>query len=198
MPQIPDFLFSFLCAINCALNVSAGSYISEAWCWFQSYYVIFSIGANAWLNAIIAYHIYELLQKSFQRQRYIQPSRKKVVLNSALVYAWSAFLSSWVFWDILPHQPRLGNGLACLPIMYSSDSLIFFVTAFSPLLVGFPGFYVIYIAIQIWRQHLLPSTGRTRNVSIFIARLILVFLVMWLPSLILMFIASLWIQPWVR
>ena len=120
------------------------------------------------------------------------------MFNAAAVYVLSAFLSSWVFWDILPHQPGLQNGLACLPVMYSNESMIFFFAAFLPVLVAIPAVYVIYIAIQIWRRRLLPLTGRTRNVSIFIARLILVFIVMWLPSLILMFIASFWIQPWVR
>ncbi|GAX26780.1 hypothetical protein FisN_9Lh045 [Fistulifera solaris] len=194
--MIPDFLFSFLCSVNCGLNVSAGSYISEAWCWFQTFYVTFSIGANSWLNSIVAYHIYDLLQKSSQRQRYIPPSRRKVILNSLAVYGWSAFLASWVFWDILPHQPGLQNGLACLPVMYSDESMIFFFTAFLPALVGIPAVYVIYAAIQIWWLNLLPATGGTRNVSVFIARLILVFIVMWLPSLVLMFIARFWIEPW--
>lgn len=145
----------------------------------------------------MAYHIYDLLQKSAQRLRYKPPSRRQVIINSVLVYAWSAFLSSWIFWDILPHQPGLQNGLACLPVMYSSESMIFFFAVFVPVLVGFPAMYVMYVAIRIWRLRLLPSSGSTRNVSIFIARLILVFIVMWVPSLILMFIASFWIPPWV-
>jgi hypothetical protein len=42
--MIPDFVFSFLCGINCALNAAHGDYISEKWCRFQAFYCVWGIG----------------------------------------------------------------------------------------------------------------------------------------------------------
>jgi hypothetical protein len=42
--MIPDFVFSFLCGVNCAINATNGGYKSEAWCKFQSFYCVWGIG----------------------------------------------------------------------------------------------------------------------------------------------------------
>ena len=42
--MIPDFVFSFLCGINCAINAANGGYKSDAWCKFQSFYCVWGIG----------------------------------------------------------------------------------------------------------------------------------------------------------
>jgi hypothetical protein len=44
--MVPDFFFSALCGITCALNVAAGHYRSEAMCSFQSFYLLFGIGKS--------------------------------------------------------------------------------------------------------------------------------------------------------
>ena len=55
--MIPDFVFSLLCAMTCLLNAINGAYWSHWMCNFQQLYVVFGIGANAWLNAIIAHQL---------------------------------------------------------------------------------------------------------------------------------------------
>ena len=44
--MIPDFVFSFFCGINCALNAVKGDYVSEAWCHFQVFYCVWGIGRS--------------------------------------------------------------------------------------------------------------------------------------------------------
>lgn len=48
--------------------------------------------------------------------------------------------------------------------------------------------YVIYVWIDVRRRKLLPKSGRTRSVAIFFARITFVFLLMWLPTVIAIYI----------
>lgn len=194
---VPDLVFSLFCGVNCAISAARGDYASAAWCRFQGIYCVWGIGSNAWLNAVIARHVHQMLVCSHSMKRYFAPPRKQVLMESTAVYVWLAFLSSWPFIDFLPHRLRLSAGLTCLPHEYDTASTIFFWLVFMPCFALIPTTYALYVATDVWRRQLLPPEGRKRNVAVYFFRLTVVFLLMWLPSIFLIFIAGGFTSSWV-
>jgi hypothetical protein len=196
--MIPDILFSLLCGVTCLLNAINGEYWSSLMCNFQQWYCVFGIGANAWLNAVITFQLHTMLKFGNQRRRYTSPTRKTVTAHALSVYLFVAFLGTWgligaPWWPFHSGPP---SGLACLPIEVDRRSTIFFWSCFFPLFAGIPIAYVAYVCYDIWKRNLLPPMGRRRYLAIYFGRLILVFLVMWLPTLLLLFVISTWLPPW--
>jgi hypothetical protein len=147
---------------------------------------------------VIARELHKMLRFSNIRRRYFPPKKKTVWLQSIAVFTWSTFLALWPFlhrWLPIKNAARLG--LVCSPVEYSRASTIFFYVVFMPCFVMIPLTSVIYIAIDVIRKGLIPRTGKTRDVAIYFFRLIFVFSLMWLPSLILIFVAAPWLNPWV-
>ena len=196
--MVPDFLMSFMCCITCWINASTGHFYSIEACYFQSFYFIFGIGANSWLNCVIAGRLYKLLYDSQHFRKYEPPTYKQVGLHTICVYIWAAFVASWGIIDVdwLPHHTRLVLGTACIPMDYSTSSTIFFYVCFFPCLMGIPLVYVIYVLYQIKKQNLMPTVGKRRILTVYFLRLAIVFVVMWLPALLFLFILGAWIPHW--
>ena len=186
---IPDLVFSFFCGVNCALNAAHGDYVSAAWCRFQVFYCVWGIGCNAWLNAAIARHLHHMLQCGARMERYFPPSRKQVVYESLAIYLWMAFVASWVFIPFVPHDIALSAGLACLPHEYDAASTIFLWLVFMPCFALLPTAYAMYVTADVLYNKLLPPRGKKRDLAVYFARIVAVFLLMWVPSIFLMFIA---------
>ena len=97
--MVPDMLMSIPCGITCFLNGLAGKFTTEFACKAQSFYFIFGIGANAWLNAVISYQLYSMLWHARHHQQYRQPTLTQVTKQSLLAYLWAMFVASWGLWD---------------------------------------------------------------------------------------------------
>ena len=185
---LPDIFFSAACAVTCALNAAAGYYLSDWMCSFQAFYCAFAFTANAWLNAITVRQVHVMLQHSHRRQRYKPPMKKRVIVHAVAVYAYSAVLASLSLFNTSVHRHSPVNGLACLPIDFSTRSTLFFWLVYFWLWIGLPIVYVLYVWVDVRRRKLLPKSGRTRSVAIFFARITFVFLLMWLPTVIAIYI----------
>jgi hypothetical protein len=99
--------------------------------------------------------------------------------------------------DFLPHQARLSAGIACLPHEYDTASTIFQWLVFAPFFALIPTVYSLYVAVDVMRRKLLPPQGKKRNLAIYFFRLVVVFLVMWIPSIFLLFVAGGHLPAWV-
>ena len=147
---------------------------------------------------MIARHVHDMLVCCHEMKRYFAPTIRQVVKESLAVYAWVAFLAAWPFVEFLPHRLRLSAGLACLPHEYDTTSTIFFWLVFMPLFCLLPTAYALYVAFDVWRRQLLPTEKtKKRNIAIYFFRLTVVFLIMWVPSIFLMFIAGGYTSSWV-
>lgn len=197
--MIPDLIFSFFCAINCILNMVVGHYISAGWCQFQSIYCVFGIGANAWLNAFIVHELFKMLRLSKRCIRYHPPKIRTVVKHVVGVYTWAAFVAFMTLFHIPFLKSGVHIGAACLPLVFDRKSNIFFFVVFLPLFALIPLLYAFVVVVIIVRQKLMVGAPeRTRSLSVYFCRLLIVYLVMWLPSLVFLFIAGGWIaNPWV-
>ena len=191
--SLPDIVFSLLCVITCALNASAGRYWASWMCRFQSFYAIWFIAASAWLNAFILFQLHRLLSISFTGRRYTAPTRRRVFFHAAGVYLYTAFIASWgMNWNVSwwPHKTDMVYGVACMPLEFSSASTIFYFVVFVPLLAGIPILYVIWVCYDIWKRDLMPPAGRRRLLSVYLLRIVIVFVVMFTPSVVLVFAAK--------
>mmetsp|Transcript_18534 Transcript_18534/g.45922 ORF Transcript_18534/g.45922 Transcript_18534/m.45922 type:complete len:451 (-) Transcript_18534:524-1876(-) len=198
--MIPDFVFSILCGITCLLNATNGAYYSHSMCNFQQFYVVFGIGANAWLNCVVAHQLHQILRNSSARRRYRLPTRKQVTIHSLSVYAWCLFLGSLGYnaTEKFPFHSGQASGLACLPLEgRTTASALFFWVCFFPLFAGIPIAYVAWICWDIFFRNLMPPRGQRRLFTIYFGRLIAVFMIMWIPTILLMFIFSPWLPQWV-
>lgn len=197
---IPDFMFSLLCGTTCLVNALNGEYLSHWMCNFQQFYCVFGIGANAWMNAVIAFQLHKILRDSHQRRRYMVPSSRQIYLQSLAVYLWCLFLASWGLYDTpaFPFHSGQISGLACLPVELDQASTIFFWLLFFPCFAGFPVLYVLWVCWDVYRKKLLPPAGKRRLLSIYFGRLVLVFLVFWVPTLLILFAFAPEVSVWVR
>ena len=194
--MIPDFIFSLLCFMTCFMNAINGEYWSGWMCNFQQGYAVFGIGANTWLNAVVTYQLHTMLRYSYRRRRYRSPSRATVSIHAAIVYLFCFFLGSWGVYDkqMFPYHSGTYSGLACLPLEVDRASTMFFWFIFFPLFAGIPILYVGYACYDVWRNTLLPPTGKRRLLAVYFARLIIVFLVMWIPTVVVLFVVP--VGPW--
>lgn len=196
--MFPDLIYTGFCAIQCAYLAGAGGFTHPAACKFQSVYIIFGVAGNSWLSGVIGYEIYQLLKHSYERKRYFPPTTTRVVLVTSACYTWSLLLGTMTFWgDVFPHEIDSANGLVCLPITYDVKSELFFWLFFFPMMNGFPMAYAIYVAITIYRRNMLPSSGKTRDLTITFFRIVGCFIIVWIPSITLVFATPAVVDIWV-
>lgn len=181
----PDILFNLSCLITCAINASLGHYVSNAMCQWQSWYVVFNFTANSWMNAVIALELQRLLRDCKKAHYYRPPSIGTVVIRGSAVYLYSAFVASWSLLGFLPYNATAG--LACMPVEDSIESTKFFWLVFAPAFFGIPFLIFLYVCFDVVKHKMLPANGRTRHLFLFFMRLSIVFVLMWLPSIILIF-----------
>ena len=171
--MIPDVVFSGLCGITCLLNFLHGDFISERWCKFQSVYAVFGITANAWLNGVITVHLHRMLTFSKNCQRYSPPNRKRVCLESMVVYLWSLFVATWIFIPFC--RIDLGCKVELLACLWTTTERqqSFGYLVFVPCLAGIPVLHGICVVIDVQARKLLPKkAGNARNLCVYFGRLI--------------------------
>ena len=198
--MIPDLQMNLFCALTCFLNAIHGRYVSEAFCKFQSFYIIFGVASNTYLNMFVARELHKMLRFSNRRRRYHPPKLKSIISQAMVAYSCAAALAAVGIVNndssILPHRTYLLNGVFCVPLEYNRASTIFTYTFFFPIFAGIPLGYLGWVTYDVLRNNLLPPSGREKDLSIYFFRLILVFFVMWVPGFLFVFATSAWIDPW--
>jgi hypothetical protein len=139
-----------------------------------------------------------MLRSSFDRKRYFPPSRWKVAVQSVCVYLYCAFVSAWAilpFMDWLPQEAHSMAGLVCVPVEYDRASTLFFWLAFVPLFIGIPLCYVGFVVWDVLYHKLLPPRGKRRVIGVYFFRICVVFVVMWIPTVLVFYVLSR-LDPW--
>lgn len=197
--MIPDVLGTLLCGLSCLTNTISGGFAGgTAACYFQSFYLITFVSINAWLNAVTARQLLIMLQSAAHFTKYQPPTRKRVALEAMACYAIGMFIASWGIYraadqmDWFPHHTWLVYGTLCVPQPFDDPSMIFFYTVYFPAMLLIPFLYVLYAGTVIWKRNLLPPEGKRRVLAIYFFRLAAVFIVMWIPALIMLFISGAW------
>eukprot|EP00566_Odontella_aurita_P018527 CAMPEP_0113528458 /NCGR_PEP_ID=MMETSP0015_2-20120614/1856_1 /TAXON_ID=2838 /ORGANISM="Odontella" /LENGTH=332 /DNA_ID=CAMNT_0000426993 /DNA_START=253 /DNA_END=1251 /DNA_ORIENTATION=+ /assembly_acc=CAM_ASM_000160 len=176
--------------MTCALSAASGRYYSEAMCEWQSWYCVFGFTANMWMNMTVASNLHDMLRTTSIGRRYEPPKCGRVCREAAAVYVYASFMASWT---LIPERAEVPirndalGGVACLPAEYSLGSTLFFWLLFMPLMMGVPIVYIAWVCYDVYMRGLLPRSGRNRFLALYFLRLVFVFVIMWLPAVILIF-----------
>jgi len=182
---IPDFVFSFICGIACALNAHNHSYFGgDSACNLQSVYVIFGFAGSMWMNSLIAYELRRLATSLGQGEAYLPPSGGAVVVRILCIYLLSLFIALLVVIPGVPAEAGSHRGLACLPMEYDVKSTIFHWTVTMNLMLVVPLVIILWNFWQAYKSSPLSmkSNNVDRAVFVFFARLMALFVFMWVPS----------------
>jgi hypothetical protein len=197
--MFPDFIYSFMCWITCFMSALKGEYWSPSMCRWQAVYLVYGTAANAWLNVVTTREIHRLLRKSHRVARYIPPTRRKVVTQSLVIYLYSLFLALLILVEgkWLPHDVDAQYGFVCLPMQRDRTALLFWYLVFVPLYIGIPIVYVMWMFFDIYYHQLLPPSARSRSraLTIFFFRITVIFIVFWVPTMVVYYIVR-GIPPW--
>ncbi|KAL3941324.1 MAG: hypothetical protein SGBAC_004298 [Bacillariaceae sp.] len=173
-------LFNAFVALNGGKDVfPPGYYYLDVWSWFFYYY------ANCFLNGVVAYEINNLVLRSYARKRTNPPSLARVYKQVAAVYVLATILALFM---VVPYPWALYTITDSLKGKGHLGGEVFDET--TAMAIGFgimllPMFYVVFIRLRIWWGNLLPKRGRTRALSLFFMRILVVFLIFYLPNTVL-------------
>jgi MFS family permease len=171
---VPDFCFSFLCAITCLASALNNGYSSWEMCQLQVAYLNFGAAANAWLNGVVCLEVYKLLRSSRIRKRYFPPSDRYVYLSAsacfavALIPALLPLLGQTSEW--LP-EPGIQAGFVCTVAEQSWKDTLCWWLVIAPLAFAIPYAFASYVFYDVViRSKLLPPKGKRRELTVYFFR----------------------------
>ena len=187
---VPDFVFSSLCGVTCALSYKANEYYGgPLGCEWQAFYIIFGFTGSMWMLVVIAAELRHVLRCSHERRAYVQPTLRQVLRRAGAVYALSLFIASWMFVDAIPLLVVAGSGMACVPLAYDVGSEAFLWCVYLGLVALLPLGGILYMAWDVFSHGFHRGlSGAKRELLNFFVLVLAVYLVMWLPSIVTMWI----------
>ena len=143
---------------------------------WQAYYLSLVVAANSWQTAVIAMEIYRLIRCSKKLIRYKTSSIQQVLRKSLLVYVFAALVA----------------GMSLYPISWTPLDVDaqFYWLFFQMISIGIPVIIVAWIFFDsIWSNKLLPPRRGSEEDyrCFFFFRIIFVIVIMWGPSLLVLF-----------
>jgi len=136
----PNIVFSLCCGTTCLMNAVYRKYWSHWMCNFQQFYFVFGLGANAWMNALIAYQLHTMLHFSSYQHRFKPPTLQQVLIHTAVVYIYVCFLGMWglIEHPWFPFYSDAVIGLICTPMDEDKQVQLSFGSSFSLSLWAYP------------------------------------------------------------
>jgi len=195
---IPDAMFCLargihhtFIGLNDGLLPRGGVYEGYVFLWFFYFFT------NSYVNAVVAYETNRLLNQSYKRMKAKPPKPKKVAIQVTVVYLLGILHALW--WVLPgPFSPgHFKDGKRGIFKTASAEGGVF--SSVGSICVGFFVIgsaiaYVIYIRIRMSVKRLLPKVGRTRVLSLFFMRIIIVFILFYLPNTVLNTIALILVE----
>jgi hypothetical protein len=69
--MIPDWIHTSQSALVWYLSASAGRYVNQSACYYQSWFTYFGLGGTAWINAIVAYELWVRIKRKWSLPRWV-------------------------------------------------------------------------------------------------------------------------------
>ena len=155
--------------------------------------------ANMWINVVICHQVLVLLRASYARQRINQPSILKVNLQAGGVCLISAIVGVAFYYVITPAwEARNMGDFERYESFYAKVRPVLFLFG-----IVIPLVYVIFVTVLIWwKGYLPPVTGKSRRkkavreLTLYVFRIVAVFIGHWLPWFFFRFLADYTGQVW--
>mmetsp|Transcript_14034 Transcript_14034/g.21428 ORF Transcript_14034/g.21428 Transcript_14034/m.21428 type:complete len:448 (-) Transcript_14034:658-2001(-) len=152
--------------------------------------------SNFYINGIVAYEINKLAFYSHRGVKIGPPPQKRAYLQSISVFLGATLFAVWVVLPVpwsLVHFIYDSHGQLMYKMGSARPDGIFSPVAASAIMSSFvliPTFYVLYMRWSMWRKRLLPRRGRTRILSTFFWRIMVVFFCFYYPGMALILARS--------
>lgn len=170
---IPDAWCNLMIIIRNSLTIPGVPVEPEIHIFFASVEYFYA-AANLWLNAVIIAQVYYVLRNSSPTKKIPPPTTRRVIWQSMAVYVFSAGCFMWAYY-------LYARGL----IDHSLTRVVNLWVSTRALLVIPPLLFSLWVCFDVWHRNLLPKRGRTRVLSLYFLRVIVVFLVTWIPYFVI-------------
>mmetsp|Transcript_4571 Transcript_4571/g.10823 ORF Transcript_4571/g.10823 Transcript_4571/m.10823 type:complete len:388 (-) Transcript_4571:198-1361(-) len=155
----------------------------------SSFGFFFYFACNFYTNGVVTFEVHKLITQSNKRQRTPPPDLRRVYTQVATAYFLTTILALWaalpVSWSLSHISNREeGEGTMGSPPGGTFSYLAGVILAYALVVIP-PSSYVVFVSIRVWRKKLLPRKGRTRALSLFFLRVIVVFVLFYFPNLML-------------
>lgn len=169
---LPDAL------LNCALGCHNFLWVSGDFCSYNKIPLLifcFYMLNSFYLNAVVAFEVYNLAWRSFMREKATPLSLRRVYSQIMFEYLFAAMLT--VAHNIVKKDLNPCSRSDSMLNANSSTGWIFYSISLPPIV------YVIYVKFRTWHKELLPVGNKTRAVNIYFSRIIIVFVAFYIPML---------------
>mmetsp|Transcript_4560 Transcript_4560/g.10806 ORF Transcript_4560/g.10806 Transcript_4560/m.10806 type:complete len:380 (-) Transcript_4560:258-1397(-) len=155
----------------------------------SSFGFFFYFACNFYTNGVVTFEVHKLITQSNKRQRTPPPDLRRVYTQVATAYFLTTILALWaalpVSWSLSHISNREeGEGTMGSPPGGTFSYLAGVILAYTLIVIP-PSSYVAFVSIRVWRKKLLPRKGRTRALSLFFLRVIVVFVLFYFPGTML-------------
>jgi len=134
---------------------------------------------NTFINSFTAHKLLNLVLNSNKRMKIRPPTKKQVLLECIGVYLVTIALGAIFYYAVL-NEITQGT--------LNPETFVIFIWVWFAIAIIIPSGYLTYAAYQIWRTGMLSLTGRTRSLTIYFFRIILVNIVFLIPYGVLLII----------
>ena len=145
------------------------------------------------MNVVVTAELYRLALNASRRTTYRALPARNVYMRITGVYAYAMLVACTIFFH-LPVKAGAQRGLACLPMTTDIWSELFFWAVFVNAMLGIPLCAICFFSQRVYTL-LWKTQGKDREANrelfVFFARLLVVFLGMWLPTALLI-----WMVVW--
>lgn len=147
---IPDGLFSWLCAIQCMLNLINGSWNGGNFmCDYQGFYITFCLCCSTWTAMAISFQMKKMTEKIVSMQVYtpIAPTKVAKILGLVVMFAGIMAFSTQLGWmtdGALPLRNGAYHGMFCVPQEYDTASTLMLWFFYINLAIFLPGVLIAY------------------------------------------------------
>jgi len=190
---IPDLLFNIRQCIVNILILKAGVFPLKYHCMIGAFTTVSYVMINLWMNVLIAHEVYQMLQHSHQAKRYKPSSPRIVFCRVSIVYIISIIFSMLTLFNTPLIDGRL-DSKNCIPTFFGSGFESFIARYAINVLAHFlPCIYLIYIAVIVRKNNLLPPGGKSRFLALFFFRVAIITVCFTATGLMVILVDSLYI-----
>jgi len=157
--------------------------IPDGLCYARNYVILFYYYSNLTVNAFIAKEVYSLVLNSYRLRRTNPPALRTVLLQVAISYSYAGLIGAY-FVAPVPWSPLTVTNDSVCGTVYGSKyitgitGIIICIVTSLPMII-----YVFWCGYQVWKRKLLPLKGRTRALGMYFVRIVVTFLVFYIPML---------------
>jgi len=167
---VPDIFLNVWVVIEIINSFIINEYPTRHQCIIGNMSIFTYLASNTWMNVLVGYEVFQMLQHSHQARRFKPSSPGVVIRRTLIVYLLSIIAGLLLTFNSDPLLNTSMDSKTCFPKCENElceiiQSLILFLTSLIPVV------YLIYITCVVYRKKLLPPAGKSRFLTQYFLRI---------------------------